>query len=159
MLTRYLFYGMIFLLFSSCSKEDRESALFFKVVEYMITKEGATQKIDTITFFTGKDIAWYCESSGELRFNHFPRFPSNDYLHLFVCSNDEFLFPITFYFPGKFSSFSNIPPCLYYDERKRRVYFSLQCDNIDWCEEKLREMEPGWNLFIEQLKKEGRYKK
>jgi len=165
MMIPILICGMVFWVASSCNKEENvKSTLSFKVeipteIKSTITEE-RTFEYDTVMFFTSKDIAWYNDKTGELKFtDDFPGLPMRYYaaVNMLVFSDDELLFSIKFNFNFENSSQFLIPPCFYMSSKGNFIIKS----NPEWegSEQNWKEIESGWNKCIAQLKKEGKYKK
>ncbi|KAA6332682.1 hypothetical protein EZS27_018835 [termite gut metagenome] len=178
MRTSYLLFVTVFLLiqFLSCSENCEPSenfALYFKTVISQETTLRSSSlkemKNDTILSLicTGKDIDWFNATTGELKFK--------DYVDksiivggLCVYVNEEFLFSVG-YVPDVMSYVLNYP-VLKHSVNDNRYYIKNGYPGWDEGnpnylsvkedrEKNWKEIEQGWNIFIEQLKKEGRYRK
>ena len=160
-----LICGVVFWVASSCNKENNaKSTLNFKVempteIKSTITEE-LILKYDTVMIFTGNDIEWYNDKTGEFKFSDdFSGFPMRyrAAVNMLVFSDDKLLFSIKLNFDFENSSQFLIPPCLYMSSKG---YFIIK-SNPTWegSEQNWKEIEPGWNKFIAQLKKEGKFRK
>lgn len=185
----YIFSVILLLLFSSCSNDDvldknnfSPSALIFKAVKpadsrsTAITKAPQASIIDTVLLFSGKDIAWFNETTGELRFNdNFSgiEMRGNSSVDLLVYSDNESLYSINFILTVGVMSWVINSPVLYVGIGENASYIKngypdrnladLDKDN-PWRIEREKNwnalvQSEGWKLFILQLKKEGRYRK
>jgi len=167
------------IVFTSCNTNDtkEKSTLSFKAeipteIKSTITEE-LTLKYDTVMVFTGNDIAWYNDKTGELKFtDDFSSSCSNCFImssladfpmkyhaavNMLVFSDNDLLFSIKFNFGFENMSQFVIPPCFYVSSKG---YFIIKSDpNWEGSEQNWKEIEKGWNKFIAQLKKEGKYRK
>ena len=144
---------VVFILFSSCS--DEPSAL-------SIRWEPQREGVDSL-WCAGDNIKWYNGTTGELKFKTEPSMEPGAQLALYL--NDEKL--ISFVLADPYSSVSYIRPCIvvepdgFYIRKSYFIYW--EPDKMDEykesAEENWKAIEPEWNIFIRQLKKEGRYRK
>ncbi|MDL2306384.1 hypothetical protein LJC72_13805 [Bacteroides sp. OttesenSCG-928-D19] len=174
---------IVFLLFLSCSNEDdkqlKASALSIKSVYSISPKtytESSNMENEIAEFDSfwcaGNDIKWYNATTGELKFNITPPpiqgFPPYNYQYLVVFLDDKEL--IRFETVTSISSIATAHPCILDDIDGLGFYYI--CKGYPWNpkdgndssnsdaerEKNWKAIEPEWNIFIEQLKKEGRYK-
>lgn len=176
-------------LFMSCNNEyDNNSALHFKTSlpeeqRETVLRSSASEKDSLFTgtvepsketlieFCTGEDLEWYNETTGELKFkDHITK--NTLILNFFVYLDGEFLFGLGL-IPNVMSYVVNVPVLEQDLNDGSRYYIAKGYPNWDLNkydkEEQIRiEREKNWNalvqsegwkLFVEQLKKEGRYKK
>jgi hypothetical protein len=181
----YLFSLTLPFLFLSCGNDDdldknnlSPSVLDFKAIipsdlrSVSVSETDSSIKTDTILLFSGKDIAWYNGTSGELKFNdNFPGIEIKAYgsVDLLVYSDNESLFSINLILTSDVMSWIINSPVL--SLKDGRYYIKDGYPNWDWLQEdknhpvyierekNWKAIESGWNIFIEQLKKEGRYRK
>ena len=136
------------------------------------------KEIDTL-WCTGDDIEWYNASTGELKLNIRPKLiwgsPPLDYEYLMVFLNEKLLIK----FEAITGASRNVTdaPCITWGNLDMQTYRIRKGypDNVDiWSdlrglwdsldvlyeerEKNWKAIEPEWNIFIEQLKKEGRHK-
>ena len=174
---------------ASCSKEDNTtSTLSIKAVGYIEepttksydAKEGLI--IDTL-LFNGDNIEWYNATTSEIKFKSLEN--TDVFLSVFgglvefiVLLDEEKLFTLDAI--SGFSSYLLNHPVLieessdryiigrgYPDweywkpanERERNWGSAQSLDFIKIREQNWEAIEPGWNKFIAQLKKEGKYRK
>ena len=187
----YIFFVILSLMFSSCSKNDgmfennfSPSDLVFKAILTKqsgtsdISKSMQTLTIDTILIFSGEDISWFNETTGELKFNddfsgieEVTRYNSS--VDLLVYSDNDSLYSINLILTSDVMSWVINSPVIFKEIGENAYYIKngypdrnlaeLDKDN-PWRRE--REMNwnelvqsDGWKLFILQLKEEGRYRK
>jgi len=175
----------LFSLSWSCSDDDsdgeqsRPSELLFKVTKTVHNPDiqGEIQENDSI-IFTGDDILWFNETTGEIRFKRnytieeivtsIPRSKVK------ICIGDQSLFTVLSFITDV-SSEEIDEPVLYYntldidDLDDNRFYLADGYPQWDWLtkdhpvqimrDENMKKIEPEWTRFIEQLKKEGKYRK
>ena len=157
---------VVCLLLSSCG--DEPSALSIRSVYQ-------TEGIDSL-LCTGDNIEWFNGTTGEIKFKKLPYMhlgmPPLRYHYLVIFLNDNEL--IRFATTTSISSYSYDHPCI--TEGNRTLYISKCYPHCDYCEsckrpegvgwddfyarvdENWKAIEPEWNIFIKQLKKEGRYR-
>jgi hypothetical protein len=175
---------MILPLFVSCNDEHLDkknlssSALNFKaVIPPTDLKSSSSEseqgiKNDTILLFSGKDIAWYNETTGELKFHdYFPGIEMKGYasVDLLIYADDESLFSINLILTSNYMSWVINSPVLLCGTDEKTYYIKDGYPDWEWLTDEepvqiernknWRAIESGWNIFIEQLKKEGRYRK
>ena len=160
---------VVLLLFSSCG--DEPSALSIRTV-YTVSQEVV---LDTF-LCTGDNIKWYNGTTGELKFKNMPRvefgFPPRHIHYLIVLLGDIEL--IRFATVPSISSNSCLYACI--TEEPHKLYIRECYPFCDWApgkrpegtewegwgtvivDENWKAIEPEWNIFIKQLKKEGRYR-
>jgi hypothetical protein len=185
----YVFSVILSLILTSCSNDDgldknnfSSSVLIFKATitthsqGSAITKALQTQGTDTIFLFSGKDIAYFNETTGELRFNdNFPGIEmiGNGPVVLHVYSNNKSLYSINFFLTYDVMSYYINSPVIVRDAGGNNCYIQngypyrnlADLDSDDtWRIEREKNwnalvQSEGWKLFILQLKKEGRYRK
>ena len=159
----------------------------FKIVQpsesvKSLSEEDTIQPIDTVSFFSGNDIAWYNVTTKELKFKESFRgltFPLWGFCDLLILSDDILLFSINLILTNNFSSIAFAAPCLYIEFDDDRIRYILGkgypdvdavrslgydldsswAEHIEACERNWKPIEQSWNLFIQQLKKEGKYRK
>lgn len=184
-----IFLLILSLMFTSCSNDDgsdknnfSSSALIFKATiatnsqGSVITKALPTQGTDTIFLFSGKDIAWFNETTGELRFNdNFSgmEMVGNGPVVLHVYSGNDCLYSINLFLTYDVMSYYINSPVIVRDAGGNTCYIQngypyrnladLDKDDI-WRIEREKNWNAlvkseGWKLFILQLKEEGRYRK
>ena len=166
---------------SSCNKEDEvgNSALSIYAVGQSEIRSAAldeSEKENKSLWCTGDNIRWYNGTTGELKFNTTPPpisgFPPFFYEYLVVFLDDKEL--IRFETVTPISSISTARPCITLEEDgfyinkgyprwdpKDRDESTAHWDweSIDAArEENWKAIEPEWDIFIEQLKKEGKYR-
>jgi hypothetical protein len=161
------------LLFLSCgNKYDDYSELQFKIFQPVDTTlqilVSDIVKADTLLSLlcTGKDVEWYNATTHELKFKDYVE---TNITNFFVFYNDEFLFELGWVSPVM-SYVLNYPVLIGFGNER---IFNIGKGYPDWdleCfakddplrierEKNWETIEPGWNLFVKQLKKEGRYRK
>ena len=173
---------LVFLLFSSCNddnekkddKYDKPSALYFmSVTDDGFNKNDGLSGIEWLPeeyeesslWCTGDDIEWFdattrtFKTNIELPYDVFQMPSSGKYLILYLDEKPLIRFEaITIV-----SSIETCSPSITTKFKNKQEYLILKCyppgDPIcDKCEENWKAIEPEWNIFIEQLKKEGRYR-
>jgi hypothetical protein len=176
------------IMLSSCSNDDSldrnnysPSALIFKATILTDAQNSALtitpQSVgsDTILFFSGKDIAWFNESTGELKFNdNFSGMEriGNGPVVLHVYSENESLYSIHFFHTSDIMSYVINSPVIVSEVGENACYIKngypyrnltdLEKDD-PWRIERERDwnalvQSEGWKLFVVQLKKEDRYR-
>lgn len=184
-----IFLVILSLIFLSCINEyDNYSALNFKtsltkdkivtelkssvsVEDSFFTGTLEPAKETVIEFCTSRDLEWYNETSGELKFNdHITK--NTLILNFFVYLDEEFLFGLGL-IPNVMSNVVDVP-VLEQDLNDGSRYFIAKgypnWDLTKYDKENSMRIEreknwnlltqsEGWRLFIQQLKKEGRYRK
>jgi len=123
--------------------------------------------------FTGKDILWFNESTKELRFNNnlhmksvFANFLNVEVIKFYI--EGEYAFSCNFHVSGENSQIYN-SLVLYYNMNENKYYLLDGYPPISELPEidqelpnsrpdSTEDIEPEWNTFINQLKKEGRIK-
>lgn len=153
--------------FKASVKDTGSSGVVFKGVQI-------TEK-DTFLIFSGKDIAWFNETTYELKFNdNFSGIDivGNSEIAINAYSGDEFLYSMSFVLTNDLVSQQISFPVIF-KENSERGYFlkkgypdwDLTMYDKDHHIRKEREknwnalvQSEGWKLFIEQLKEEGRYR-
>ncbi len=184
----YVFSVILSLMFSSCSNDDglsennfSPSTLVFKASittdsgSSDITKALQTVSTDTIFLFSGNDIAWFNETTGELKFNdNFSGMEmiGNGLVVLHIYSDNESLYSINFFHTFDVMSYVINSPVIvnrvgkntsYYIENGYPYRNLADLDkNNPWRIEREKNWDKlvqsdGWKLFILQLKEEGRY--
>src|SRR5690554_5819375 len=185
----YLFSVIISFMLTSCSNDDSldrnnysPSALIFKATiitdsqDSALSKEPLSAGADTVLLFSGKDVAWFNESTGELKFN-------NDFsgiemigigpVVLHVYSDNDSLYSIDFFHTSDVMSHVISSPVIVSEVGKSACYIESgypyrNLTDLDeeypWRIEREKNwnalvQSKGWKLFILQLKKEGRYRK
>ncbi|MCA1744686.1 MAG: hypothetical protein LC643_03055 [Bacteroidales bacterium] len=184
----FAFSMILSLMLSSCSNDeslDRNnfstSALIFKATIITDSQNSGmseapqSEDTDTILFFSGRDIAWFKESTGELKFNDDfsgTEMIGNGPAVLHVYSDYESLYSINFFHTSDVMSYVINSPVIVSEVGENACYIEngypyrdlADLDKDDpWRIE--REMNwnalvqsEGWKLFIMQLEKEGRYR-
>jgi len=171
-----LLFGVIFLSISSCTKDNNiKATLNIKAVNFQTNLKNDT------TLLSDVNIKWYNATTNEIKFkntlnsNYFSSV-HGDFVTIIFCLNEIELFKL-----GAISSLSSASlsrPVLiqessdvYYIGRgypnweywKEDFWKNTSWDKAaNWvknCEKNWKAIEPGWNKFIEQLKKEGKYRK
>ena len=169
---------VVLLLLSSCSDEHEPSALSIRSVN---EREG----IDSL-WCSGDNIEWYNGTTGEIKFKtRLPISYSTHWLYtsnLVVYLNDEKL--ISFIYTTDLSSTGYNLPCIV--SETGGLYIRECTPGCNWApgegpirppegswwgpedawwdgfkamlDENWKAIEPEWNIFIKQLKKEGRYR-
>ena len=167
MIVSTLIFGVMFWTASSCTKEN---------------KTNSAQKIDRL-LFKSDNIEWYNATTSEVKFK---RNPNGDYffsvhgglISFIVCLDEIELFTLDAM--SFLSSVSVNHPVLILGGEKLSCYYigrgypnweywtekfwtETNWDKkADWVKEREKNwkaIEPGWNMFIEQLQKEGKYRK
>ena len=166
-----LICGVMFL--SSCNKDEVNSALSMYASVPSTTKSTSVEESEgnKVLWCTGNDIEWNNGTTGELKLKKL----ENEDLPvgaLIVYLGEEKLFVLGAAFG--FSSIDLHYPVLindrdiYYISKgypmwgpaERELMVNTPWEQIDEEREKnWKAIEPGWNKFIEQLKKEGKYRK
>ncbi|KAA6344909.1 hypothetical protein EZS27_007505 [termite gut metagenome] len=176
MRTLYLLFVTVFLSiqFLSCSEScepSGNSVLYFKtVISQEITLRSSSleeMKSDTILSLicTGKDIEWFNATTGELKFKDYV--DKSIIMSLCVYLEEELLFSVG-YVPDVMSYILNYP-VLEHSLNDNRYYIKNGYPGWDEGnpnylsvkedrEKNWEKIEKGWSIFIEQLKKEGRYR-
>ena len=190
---------------SSCSKENNvTSALNIKAVvisspSVKSTLAGEEIKVDTFLWCQGKNIEWYNETTGEIKFKKLEN--EDEFLitasGFMVYLGEELLFQLggsmsvmsyTLNYPvlvdGIANGDYNDAPIDYLNKIPLKYYIGRGYPNWEYWTEKFwtdtgwekptedsefnwvkereknwKAIEPGLNKFIEQLKKEGKYRK
>ena len=164
----WLLMVVVFILFSSCSDDEPSaSALSIRSVN---EREG----IDSL-WCSGDNIEWYNGTTGRIKFKARPPISySTHWLYtsnLVVYFNDEEL--ISFIFTTFTSSIGYSLPCIV--SETDGLYIRECYPFCDWVpgkrpedaewddfkvllDENWKAIEPEWDIFIKQLKKEGRYR-
>lgn len=165
-----LFIVVCVLCLSSCSKGNiTDSALSIKSI-YNEVDAGSSNtenevKRDTLLWCDGDNIKWYNIKTGELVLKTNPLYmPATDYLVVFLDDKELIRFELA----SLTSSGYTATPCLILalpgQSSEEICYFICKgyprwSDIIDAEREKnWKAIEPEWNIFIEQLKKEGKYR-
>lgn len=174
-----LFLAVVgFLLFSSCGDEyDNTTSIYFKTMspkEELALGSSDLESSDSdgspemAILYTGLDLEWYNGTTRELKFKDNTSFPISGYV--FICLEEEVLFELRVASTVMSNTFNF--PVFVYDFAENQIRISKGYP--DWTvnyiggstseimrirEENWKEIEPGWNKFIAQLKKEGRYRK
>jgi len=164
MIKRHLFFSIMILFFYSCSKETGSSLLYFKTFqlkqETKSTIEEEKFKIDTLFLFTGDNVKWYNAKTKEIKFKNASLMDYIPCLFVFLDEKELFILRVV----PTIMSYTLDNPVLIYDTSQKRYFFGKGYPDWDWGEfieereKNWKEIEPGWNLFVEQLKKEGRYR-
>lgn len=184
----YLFSVILSLSFLSCSNDGNlnnnnfsQSTLAFKALITSNSGSSAMSKVvqavstDTVLLFTGKNISWFNETTGELRFNNNFSLEKigNGKVYLQVYSNNEPLYSVSFILTLNVMSYVINSPVIYNGVGENSSYIKngypernladLSKDD-PWRIEREKNwnvlvQSEGWKLFIQQLKKEGRYRK
>ncbi|MDR1201831.1 MAG: hypothetical protein LBL58_09425 [Tannerellaceae bacterium] len=141
-------------------------------------KEAATSidPLDTaVIVFTGNDILWFNETTEELRFKeNFMNAPSNNPIvyttqAIDFYMDDEYLFSSMTYVSVSASAPQIFNSLVFYYNATENKYYLMDgypaasvLSNLEATQEIRNEnrqkIAPEWNSFIEQMKKEGRYK-
>ena len=199
-----LICGVVF--FSSCNKEESNSALSIYALGQSTTKSATSDESEIGSkglWCTGNDIIWYNATTGELKLKNIPKVPYWTFFKLTIFLDDIELFSLATVNP--ISSIGTYFPCIswepgkseylgckcgnkqdhifnwstcepVYKDYEGRYYISLHYptwsqevregmasvmgqDWLDSLEKEFEAFEFGWNKFIEQLKKEGKYRK
>ena len=185
----FITIAAIILTVSSCKEESNiNSVLNIKAVGYIgeqTTRSSLAGKglnIDTL-LFNGDNIEWYNATTSEVKFKNNPE--GNYFWSVFgglvsiiVCLDEVELFTLDAI--GSYSSVALDHPILilggenpdgFYIGRgypnwkywTEEFWTETEWDKkADWVKERennWKAIEPGWNMFIEQLKKEGKYRK
>ena len=161
--TRFLLFTTMMFLFLSCSKENGSSLLYFKT--YQVKQETKSMvedeniEIDTLFLFTGKNVEWYNAGTKEIRFKNTSKIDYIPCLVVFLGEKELFTLRVV----PTIMSYALNYPALIYDTSKKRYYIAKGYPDwegvlIEEREKNWKEFEPGWNIFIEQLKKEGKYR-
>jgi hypothetical protein len=164
-------------------KNNATSTLIFQAVvprdtghsTYASSVENETSsKNDTLAFFTGQDIVWFNETTGELKLTDgftgiIDFWEHHDSGILLVGFDDESLFSMELLFVWDVMSQIVNSPVLYFKDSKIFIkdgypdweWLKTESENPDCIErnENWKKIEQGWNKFIAQLKKEGKYRK
>jgi hypothetical protein len=175
------FFSMQFLSCSEGSEPSEDSALYFKGLASKVALKGSDSKVtlrgsglemDTVASFTGKDIAWYNNTTGELKFKEqFPlitAYEGYSTVDMHVYLNNDSLFSVNLVLTSILDSWIINSPVLlcvgsnyyikdgypYWWKPEEMDLFMREKREKNW-----KAMEPGWSKFIKQLKKEGRYRK
>jgi hypothetical protein len=146
------------------------------IVKTSDAEEGVATKSEALetVVFTGDDIQWFNETTRELCFkNNFSSNPANNPLlyatpAIRFYMNDEYLFSSMIYV-SDISSKSYNKLVFYYNILENKYYladgypadvsvFQYPQKAQEERDENRRRITNEWNKFIEQLKKEGRYK-
>jgi len=171
-----LLCGFLFLSISSCTKDENiDSVLNIKAVNFQ-----TNLRTDT-TLLNGVNIEWYNASTSEIKFKDTPNGNYFSSVHgglvaIIFCLDEVELFKLDAI--SSVSSVSLSHPVLikettdvYYIGRgypnweywKEDFWKDTSWDKAaDWVknrEQNWKAIEAGWNKFIEQLKKEGKYRK
>lgn len=185
-----LFLVIVLLVFSSCNNDGimeknnlSPSSLDFKAAirtappSSSASKAAQSTSADTILLFTGKDIAWFNETTGELRFNdNFSGIEVagfNTSVDLLVYSDNESLYSINYILTSDVMSWVVNSPVIYKGVGVSACYVKngypdrnlADLDKDDpWRIEREANwnklvQSDGWQRFVLQLKKEGRYRK
>ena len=165
--------------FSSCDKENNvNSALSIYAVGQSEIRSAAldeSEKENKSLWCTGDNIKWYNGTTEELKFNTTPPpisgFPPFFYEYLVVFLDDKEL--IRFETVSGISSIATARPCIIekYEYGDDGVFYYI-CKGYPWDpkggnegtvldeerEKNWKAIEIEWNIFIEQLKKEGKYR-
>ena len=185
----YFFLVILSFLFLSCNNENTNySALYFMtslpkqqiktVLKSSVSEEDSLftgtlepPKGTVLEFCTGEDLEWYNETTGELKFKEIET-KNTIILNLIVYLDNKFLFGLRL-IPNVMSSVINIPVLVQDLNNNGHYYIAKGYPNWDLNEYDIdtkmkieREnnwntliQSEGWKLFIQQLKKEGRYRK
>ena len=177
--------AVVFILFSSCSDDEPSaSALSIRGVRLMYT--GDKIEVFDSLWCSGDNIEWFNGTTGEIVFKTMPSMSYSvtwTYTSkLVVYLNDEKL--LSFILTTDLSSTGYNLPCI--TSRTDGIYIRECTPNCDWApgerpivppegswwgpedawwdgfkamlDENWKAIEPEWNIFIKQLKKEGRYR-
>jgi hypothetical protein len=139
------------------------------IVKTSDAEEGAATKSEALetVVFTGNDILWFNETTRELCFkNNFSNNPiDNPFLYsrpaIRFYINDEYLFSSIIVTDLSSQSYDQL---VFYYSIPENKYYLTDGYPTGWIErqkerdEYMRGIANEWNRFIEQLKKEGRYK-
>ena len=186
MFKKFFFYIVCSLLVSSCVEEQRvNSALYIKSVSAKVntrslnTDENIIVDYDTTLWHTGNDIIWYNGTTGELKFKEdaSPKGPVSIF-SVVIFLNDKILLSLPLANPA--SSNTTHFPCISFElqdewAEKGDLSYLYDCEDNScfgyfigkgyprWIFDEEREknwktIESEWNIFIEQLKKEDRYR-
>ncbi len=133
--------------------------------------EGQLQSLPVSTVFTGSDILWLKESTGEIRFRNQQKikkiFSGTHSLPIAVYIGDEYLFSLQWVSSAS-SALYNAPVFMLDTNGKFYIadgYPNWRAKSNQWLtvkdtrKENWKQIEPGWLRFIAQLKAEGRYRK
>jgi hypothetical protein len=145
------------------------------IVRASNAEEGVTVRSGTPepVVFTGDDILWFNETTKELCFkNNFSNSPANNSALYATRAvkfyiNDEYLFSSMIYV-SDFSSQTFNSLVFYYNVTENRYFLRDGYPDAavlpnpqkaqELRDENRRKIAPEWNRFIEQMKREGRYK-
>ena len=175
------------LLFSSCGdKYDTTTSLYFKTIvpkeELTLRSSDPESSVsdssEIVLLFTGMEVEWFNETTRELKIRKTTSWQLlGNKASIFICLDEEVLFELLF--TSDIMSYWLDYPVLEFDVAHSRFHigkgypdWDYQTDpelcqkNIEisghcWMEDRdknWKAIEPGWNKFIKQLKKEGRYR-
>ena len=177
----YLSVITICITLSGCHKDDSptatqsHSSLVFKVANNEMTIKSEvvntySEETETV-IFTGEDILWYNGTTKEIRFNdnihQNQAIPFDKFRKIKFYINDEYLFSSMIFATDLNSEiFSSL--VFYYNIIENRFFIQDGYPDISVLhnypeeqkhrDENMKEIEKEWNKFINQLKKEDRYK-
>ena len=176
------------LLFSSCGdKYDNTTSLYFKTIvpkeelelRSSDPESSVSDSSEIVLLFTGIEVEWFNGTTRELslKANRSYQPPPVVVANIIFCLNEEILFELPTVID--LMSYWFDYPVLEYDFENKKLHickgypdWDYQTDpelcqkNIEisghcWMEDRdknWKAIEPGWNKFIKQLKKEGRYR-
>jgi len=136
----------------------------------IVTKSASVTDADEPVVFTGNDILWFDESSGEIRFRDNMSLSDDMYLWKTVkfYINDEYLFA-SMIFVSDLSSAVYNSLVFYYSIIENKFYLAVGYpmdvsvlqnpqEARDIRDENRRLIANEWNRFIAQMKLEGKYR-
>ncbi|MDR2121325.1 MAG: hypothetical protein LBP64_10715 [Tannerella sp.] len=156
--------------------QDAVSRLTVRAAGAEITTKSSTVPASEPVVFTGNDILWYNETTGELRFIN--NFTQNDDMRPYLYGSrfkfyleDEYLFSSVIYSSSLDSRIHN-NLVFYYDIIENKFYLAvgyppieafhntpeIQAEMQAERDANRKKIETEWNRFIEQMKREGRYR-
>jgi hypothetical protein len=152
-----------------------ESSIIVKAAKVgeVATRSTVENEIEEPVVFTGGDIVWFNETTKEIRFKeNFLNAPSNNVViyarqAIKFYINDEYLFSsITYVSVFDSRIFNSL--VFYYSMTENKFYLTDGYPAVSVLsnpeeiqeirDENMRKIAGEWNRFIEQMKKEGRYK-
>ena len=184
-----LIFGGMLMFIASCNKEGvGNSALSIYAFGQSATKSATldSESENMLLWCTGNDIKWYNATTGELKLKNIPNAPFMTFFRLTIFLDEMELFSLETVNP--LSSHGSRFPCINWEPDGEWRYKGCKCGNKQdhvpgqncepawqyagkggryfisgiWpgsFDEEFEAFEQGWNKFIAQLKKEGKYRK